>query len=40
MAAWQAGVVSYEVNLTARTVAYYGVNEEKYVEEYPTVEVS
>src|SRR5271166_3517794 len=32
-AAWQAGVVSYEVNLTARTVAYYGVNEEKYVEE-------
>jgi uncharacterized protein YbcV (DUF1398 family) len=39
-AAWQAGVVSYEVNLTARTVAYYGVNEEKYVEEYPTVEVS
>jgi uncharacterized protein YbcV (DUF1398 family) len=39
-AAWQAGVVSYEVNLTARTVAYYGVNEEKYVEEYPSVEVS
>ena len=39
-AAWQAGVVSYEVNLTARTVAYYGVNEEKYIEEYPTVEVS
>jgi uncharacterized protein YbcV (DUF1398 family) len=39
-AAWQAGVVSYEVDLTARTVAYYGVNGKKYVEEYLTVEVN
>jgi len=39
-AAWQAGVVSYEVDLAARTVAYYGVNGETYVEEYPAVEVS
>lgn len=39
-AAWRAGVVSYEVDLAARTVAYYGVNEEKYVEKYPAVEVS
>jgi uncharacterized protein YbcV (DUF1398 family) len=39
-AAWQAGVVSYEVDLTARAVAYYGVNGENYVEEYPTVELS
>jgi uncharacterized protein YbcV (DUF1398 family) len=39
-AAWQAGVVSYKVDFTARTVAYYGVNEEKYVEEYPRVEAS
>ena len=38
-AAWQAGVVSYEVDLAARTVAYYGVNGEKYVEAYPAVEV-
>lgn len=39
-AAWQAGVVSYEVDLAARTVAYYGINGEQYVEEYPAVEVS
>jgi uncharacterized protein YbcV (DUF1398 family) len=39
-AAWQAGVVHYEVDFAARTVAYYGINGEKYVEEYPAVEVS
>jgi uncharacterized protein YbcV (DUF1398 family) len=39
-AAWQAGVVSYDVDLAARTVAYYGINGDKYVEEYIAVEVS
>jgi uncharacterized protein YbcV (DUF1398 family) len=40
MAAWQAGVVHYEVDFAARTVAYYGINGEAYVEEYPAVEVN
>jgi uncharacterized protein YbcV (DUF1398 family) len=39
-AAWQAGVVHYEVDFAVRTVAYYGINGEKYVEGYPAVEVS
>lgn len=38
-AAWQAGVVEYEVNFENRTVTYYGLHEEKYLEEYPRVEV-
>jgi uncharacterized protein YbcV (DUF1398 family) len=38
-AAWQAGVVSYEVDLTARAVAYHGVSRENYVEEYLSVGV-
>ena len=36
-ASWKAGVVKYDVNFTARTVAYYGVNNEVYVEEYPAI---
>lgn len=39
MASWRAGVVRYDVNFTARTVAYYGWNEDVYVEEYPAVEL-
>ncbi len=38
-ASWQAGVVRYEVDFTARTVSYYGVHNEEYVESYPVVEV-
>lgn len=34
---WHAGIVRYEVNFDARTVAYQGCNGEEYVEAYPTV---
>lgn len=36
---WQAGVVSYEVDFSARTVSYRGCNGEEYVESYPAVEI-
>lgn len=38
-ASWQAGVVRYEVDFAAHTVAYYGCNGEEYVEAYPAVEL-
>lgn len=38
-ASWRAGVVRYDVDFTARTVAYYGCNGEEYVEAYPPVEI-
>ncbi len=38
-ASWHAGVVRYDVDFTARTVAYYGCNGEEYVEAYPAVEL-
>ncbi|MGD0361822.1 MAG: DUF1398 family protein [Bryobacteraceae bacterium] len=38
-ASWRAGVVRYDVDFTARTVAYYGCNGEEYIETYPAVEV-
>lgn len=38
-ASWRAGVVRYEVDFMARTVAYYGCNGEEYVEAYPAVEI-
>jgi uncharacterized protein YbcV (DUF1398 family) len=38
-ASWQAGVVRYDVDFAARTVAYYGCNGEQYVESYPAVDV-
>lgn len=38
-AAWQAGVVRYEVDFTQRQVTYYGGAGEEYVEEYPFAEV-
>ncbi|VEB36750.1 Phage envelope protein [Legionella sainthelensi] len=37
--AWNAGVVGYNVDFVGREVVYYGVNGEKYMEEYPAVEV-
>jgi uncharacterized protein YbcV (DUF1398 family) len=39
-ASWRAGVVRYEVDLEARTVAYQGCNGEEYIEAYPAVTVS
>jgi uncharacterized protein YbcV (DUF1398 family) len=33
-ASWQAGVVRYDVDLEARTVAYQGCNGEEYIEAY------
>jgi uncharacterized protein YbcV (DUF1398 family) len=38
-ASWRAGVVRYDVDFDARTVAYYGCNGEEYVENYPSVEI-
>lgn len=38
-AAWQAGVISYEVDFSLRTVSYFGAKDEKYTENYPEVEV-
>ncbi len=38
-ASWRAGVVRYDVDFAARTVAYYGCNGEQYIEAYPPVEV-
>ena len=39
-ASWRAGIVRYDVDFNARTCTYYGSNDEKYVEEYPAVEVT
>jgi uncharacterized protein YbcV (DUF1398 family) len=38
-ASWLAGVVRYEVDFVARTVAYYGCNDDEYVESYPAVDI-
>ena len=38
-ASWHAGVVRYDVDFAARTVAYYGCNGEEYVEAYPAVAI-
>lgn len=38
-ASWQAGVVRYDVDFAARSVAYYGCNGAQYVESYPAVDV-
>jgi uncharacterized protein YbcV (DUF1398 family) len=37
-ASWRSGVVRYDIDFAARTVAYYGCNGEEYVEAYPAVE--
>jgi uncharacterized protein YbcV (DUF1398 family) len=39
-ASWRAGVVRYDVDLAARTVAYLGCNGEEYIEAYPAVHIS
>jgi len=38
-ASWRAGVVRYDVNFEARTVAYQGCNGEEYIEAYPLVAI-
>lgn len=38
-ASWRSGVVRYEVDFAARTVAYYGCYDEEYIEAYPAVEI-
>lgn len=38
-ASWRAGVVRYEVDFSARTVAYQGACGQEYVETYPSVEL-
>lgn len=38
-ASWRAGVVRYDVDFAARTVAYYGCNGEAYIESYPAVDL-
>lgn len=39
-ATWRAGVVRYDVDFAARSVAYLGCNGEEYIEAYPPVEIS
>jgi uncharacterized protein YbcV (DUF1398 family) len=39
MSSWRAGVVRYDVDFDARTVAYYGCNGERYLEAYPSANV-
>lgn len=39
-ATWNAGVIDYEVDFERRTVTYFGVNGEKYEENYPSVSIS
>jgi uncharacterized protein YbcV (DUF1398 family) len=36
---WLAGIVRYDVDFEARTVAYQGCNGEEYIEAYPAVKV-
>ena len=38
-ASWRAGVVRYDVDFAAQTVAYYGCNGEEYVEAYPAIDI-
>jgi uncharacterized protein YbcV (DUF1398 family) len=38
-ASWRAGVVRYDVDFAARTVAYFGCNGEEYIEGYPGVDI-
>jgi uncharacterized protein YbcV (DUF1398 family) len=38
-ASWRAGVVGYDVDFAARTVAYFGCLGEQYIEAYPAVEI-
>jgi uncharacterized protein YbcV (DUF1398 family) len=37
--AWSAGIVRYEVDFAERTVSYFGIDGEVYVEAYPAAHV-
>jgi uncharacterized protein YbcV (DUF1398 family) len=39
LASWEAGVVSYDVDLEARTVTYYGAGDDSYTETYDAATV-
>ncbi len=39
LACWRSGIVRYDCDFAARTVAYYGCHGEEYIEGYPSVEV-
>lgn len=39
ISSWKAGVVRYEVDFLNRTVSYYGVNNETFIESYSAVKV-
>lgn len=39
-ASWHAGVVRYDVDFAARTVAYLGCNGEEYIESYPALDLA
>jgi uncharacterized protein YbcV (DUF1398 family) len=39
IAAWRAGVISYDVDFYQRKVSYFGSHGEVYVESYPAVEL-
>jgi uncharacterized protein YbcV (DUF1398 family) len=38
-ASWRAGVVRYDIDFAARTVAYFGCHGDEYVEAYPAVAI-
>jgi uncharacterized protein YbcV (DUF1398 family) len=38
-ATWKAGVVRYDVDFNARTVAYFGAHNERYIEAYTEVKL-
>ena len=39
LASWQAGVLRYDVDFLRRSVSYFGVNGEEYIEFYPPVKL-
>ena len=39
LASWRAGVVRYDIDFAARTCAYYGCEDEHYIESYPAVRI-
>lgn len=39
-ASWRSGVVRYDVDFAAQSVAYYGCNGEEYIETYPAVKIA
>lgn len=40
LASWNAGVIRYDVDFSARVVSYYGVRGECYKESYPAVTIN